>query len=267
MNLSEYYSIYSNTRIVAVSRWKNSCSDYYLSTIYYQSCAGYDTGYRNFFNENLDVMTVAPARKHLNWKAPKKKIKRYYITRKQRMAGYSEEAPEARNKYLSLRIYPSNKFYYAIGNSRQERESVFRDAIRQSMIQLSDETKTPLKWVAAVNASEPAMVGVIIMPKTVFDGETKQSVEVKDCFPPSCFIREKPTEENTNHIERMIATALFDCAAQTEDFENRIDYLIEISRKYKFKLPLNYYALRYLDAEGNLITEREKMLLSFNIKI
>jgi hypothetical protein len=256
--------VYAESRIITVSRWRKRNSDYHLRCVYYINEVGNDKGFHNFFNENLDVMDYPQARKYLNWKAPKE-IKRPYITRKQRMAGYTEEAHEAQNKYLSLRVYPSSKFYYAVGNSQQERESVFRDAIRQSMIRLITETKIPLKWVAAVNASASYMVGIIIIPKTIFDGETNQSVVVKNCFPPSFFSRGKPTAaENTNHIEKMIATALFDCAAQTKDFENRIDDLIEISRKYKFELPISYYALRYLDGEGNLITEREKMRLSFN---
>ncbi len=52
----------------------------------------------------------------------------------------------------------------------------------------------------------------------------------------------------------------FECAAQDKNFENRIDDLIEVSRRYKFQLPVNYYAFRYLDDEGNLITERERKL-------
>lgn len=253
--------VYTETRIVTVSKWRKRNSDYHLRCVYYSNEVGKDKGFHNFFNESLDVMDYPQAAEHLNWKAPKKKIKRPYITRKQRMAGYFEEAPEAQNKYLSLRVYPVSKFYYAVGNSRQERESVFRDAIRQSMIRLITETKIPLKWVAAVNASASHMVGVIIIPKTIFDGETGQSVVVKDCFPKPFFKRDKTTPENINHIEKEIAKALFDCAALDEKFENRIDDLIEISRKYKFELPVSYYALRYLDGEGNLITERERRSL------
>ncbi len=87
---------------------------------------------------------------------------------------------------------------------------------------------------------------------------------IEKCFPSSFFKRDAPTAENINLIEKTIAKAFFDCAVHNENFEYQIDRMIEISRKYKFELPLSYYAFRYLDDEGNLITEGEKMRLNFN---
>ncbi len=260
--------IHSDSRIVAVSKWRNPCRDYHLRYIYYATEAGYDKGFRNFFNESLDVMTVAQAQKHLNWEMPKRvKKRKRYATRKHSLNHSFDELPASLNKYLTLCVYPSSDFYYCSGKSQNERELAFLNAVRQSMIQLIAETELPLNWVAAVNASSIYMRAMIVVSKKIFDSE-KREFTILDkkhkCFPPSFFSREKPTAENTNHIEETIAKAFFDCAAQTEDFENRIDKLIEISRKYKFELPLNYYAFRYLDDKGNLITEREKMLLSSN---
>jgi hypothetical protein len=230
----------SNKRIVAVSKWRNPPTVHHLKDIYYRNWVGYDRGYRNFFNENLDVMGVAQAQKHLDWKLA------------------------ANNGYSTLCIYPSSDFYFCFRESRAEKESIFRDAIRQSMIHLTNEVNFSLDWVAAVNASCCFMVGIVVISEVGFDAEIGQIRFLKNCFPKSFFERNKPTAENTNYIENTIAKAFFERAAQAENFEMRIDNLIEISRKYKFELPLSYYAFRYLDDEGNLITEREKMRLSFN---
>ncbi len=67
-------------------------------------------------------------------------------------------------------------------------------------------------------------------------------------------------------MENTIAKAFFECAAQCEDFEKRIDRFIELSRKFNFELPLSYYPHRYLDEEGNLMTEMEKMRFDYNKK-
>ena len=225
--------IRSDRRIVAVSKWKNQSSVYHLKGIYSKNRTGYEKGYRNFFNELANTLTVAQAADCLNWKL-------------------------SSSNYLTLQIYPSSEFYFSISDSRDERENIFRAVIRRAMTRLIREISLPLNWVAAVNASSPFMVGTVVISKVIFDDKTRKSKVVKHYFPRSFFERNEPTAENVNHIESAIAESFFECAALTEDFESRIDRLIEISRRYNFKLPVRYYAFRYLDGAGNLMTELER---------
>ena len=163
--------------------------------------------------------------------------------------------------FYPLCVYPNSMFYWATGKSDLERKTDFRNVIRHSMIQLVAETEIPLNWVAAVRVAKSSeMVAMIVVSKKIFDMEMGEFILLKECFPFVFYDRAKSIYDGLNHIEFTIAKSFFECAAQSENFESRVDDLIKISRKYKFELPLSYYAFRYLDAEGNLMTAHEKMM-------
>ena len=176
-----------------------------------------------------------------------------------------ESGAESINKYSTLCIYPNSEFYWCIGRSNVERKNAFRDVIRHSMNQLVSETGLPLKWVAAVQAdSSSKMIAMIVTTKKIPDPETGQFRMLKKCFPPSFLDRKLLSAKDMGYAESIIARAFFECAVQSANFEKCIDNFIELSRKYNFELPLNYYPYRYLDEAGNLMTEAEKMRSDFH---
>jgi hypothetical protein len=187
-------------------------------------------------------MTCAEARKHL----------------------FFTNSPFTRHKILKLFIFPSRSLFNCFKNLKIERELAVQNVIRKSVERLLIETKSPLRWVAAVDSSPFQPFGMVILLREIFNVETLQFQIVKNCLPQSFLERDEPKVENINIIEKIFAQTFFECAEQDENFENLIDDFIYISRKYKFELPLSYYAFRYLDDEGNLITKHEKMRLSFN---
>lgn len=233
---------FSNKRIVAVSKHYKFLTDSHLQSLYYRYPIRKGKGFRNFFNVNSDKVTCAEARKHLIWL----------------------NNTSIKYRILKLFVFPSYSLFNCFGNLETERESVFQNVIRESVERLLTEAKLPLRWIAAVDANQFEPFGIVILSREIFDVETSEFYTVKNCFPKYFLERDEPKSENINFIEKTFAQTFFECAAQNENFENRIDDLIKVSRKYKFELPLSYYAFRYLDDEGHLITEREKMRLSFN---
>jgi hypothetical protein len=233
---------FSNKRIVAVSNHYKRLPDSHLQYLYYQYPTRKEKGFRNFFNVDSDKVTCAEARKYLIW------LNNTFL----------------KYRVLKLYVFPSCSLFNCFGSSEVERESAFQNVIRQSVERLLTEAKLSLRWIAAVDANRFEPFGVVVLSREIFDVETSEFYAVKNCFPKSFLERDEPKSENINFIEKTFAQAFFESAARNENFENRIDDLIEVSRKYKFELPLSYYAFRYLDDEGNLITEREKMRLNFN---
>lgn len=229
---------FSNKRIVAVSSRYKHLSDSHLQSLYYRYPARKGKGFRNFFNSESDKIACTEARKHLIWL--RNTLLKYRV--------------------LKLFVFPSCSLFNCFGEAETERETAFQNVIRASVERLLNEAKLPLRWIAAVDADRFEPFGVIILSREIFDLEASEFYTVKNCFPKSFFERDEPKSENINFIEKTFAQTFFESAAQNENFENRIDDLIEVSRKYGFELPLSYYAFRYLDAEGNLITERERKL-------
>lgn len=206
----------SEKRIIAVSWWKDSSSVSHLENISYKNWNGCGRGYGRFLNETASKMTPSKAKDCLNWKIS--------------------------SKNLTLQIYPSNDFYYCFNESSEEREFLFRAAIRRAMIQMKDEINLPLNWVAAVSASYPMMATIVI--SKIIPNKKQKFKEVDKCFPASFFRRDKSAIQNLNYIEYSVAKAFFECAGQTIKFQSRIDDLIRIARKYDFDLPVGYYAFR-----------------------
>lgn len=213
---------FSDSRIVAVSSHPKFVSGNHLHYIYYSYPIYARKGFRNFFNVNSNVMTCAKAQKYLDW----------------------SRTSFNRNKILTLHIFPSRPLLNCFGKSEAERGEVFQSVIREAVKRLLVEANLFLKWIAAVDASRYQPRGIVVIPKTVFDVETRQFKTVKNCFPRPFLERNEPKSENTNFVEKIFAQTFFDIAAQDENFENRIDDLIEVSRRYKFQLPVNYYAFR-----------------------
>ncbi len=228
--------LFADHRIIIVTAHLRIATKSNLDFIYYRYSNYAKNGFRNFFNLHSDKMTCTEARKFLEWD-------NIYFNR---------------TKILTLHFFPSHPLLNCFGSSEEEREKVFRNIIRETVERLMTEAKLSLNWVAAVDVNSYEPRGIVVMHKMIFDAKKSKFKVLKHCFPKSFLVHDEPRAKTLNFMEKTFTEIFFDRAAQGEDFENRIDDLILISRKYKVKLPLSYYAFRYLDSKGNLITECEK---------
>lgn len=69
-------------------------------------------------------------------------------------------------------------------------------------------------------------------------------------------------------IGNILANSFYLNMLESDDrSEYDIDELIKLARDTNFELPIEFYAHRYLDAEGNLMTKHEKDMLDHRRKM
>lgn len=212
---------HSGWRIVSVSGRK-SVGDSYLNYIYSRVPTAEGKGIKNFFCDELDVMTLKQAKN--------------LFTHNGYCSFHGEDV-------MTLCVAPHRQLYKALSDTDGGREIAFRDVIREAMKKFLLEQKILVNWVAAIdpNADEP--LARIIISKGAFCLETDKPKILKKFLSRSAWERSEPEWENTSQIEKTFTQMFFDRAGQDENFENQRNDLIYLSQKFKVELPLSYYAL------------------------
>lgn len=270
-------------RIFSVYRWRNPPVKSFLKNLYYYNWVGDEKkGYRNFFNHEQNHMTVGQAKDYLNW-------------------NFFDNA-----HFTAFRIYTDWTIKRLSGSSREEKEICFRDLIRDAVPKLLDKIGIDLNWIGAVNAKSTDMVAMIVFSNVVlsekikadlfkeakpreatFDDcqkflekrsakrdffEYKDEIEnftiLKKCIPHDLTVQWEAHKDNMSIIGNILANSFYLNMLESDDrSEYDIDELIKLARDTKFELPIEFYAHRYLDAEGNLMTKDEKDMLDHRRKM